>query len=98
MNPRAQRPDPESDGHTPLTSGNDVPAAPSRDISTERVRLHRERRRNKLALVTIEVFHHEIRDLIRLGWLRREDLIDRAAIGRAIERFLAAAIKAEWSA
>ena len=76
-----------------LAVRNDVPPAPSRNLSTDRVRLHRERRRRGLTPVTVEVFEREIRDLVRWGWLPPGEMRNRRAIAKAVERILGAAFE-----
>ena len=74
-----------------VVTRNDVPATPSRDRSTERVRRHRERKRQGLMPVTVVVNSREIRELIRLGWLNRDELVDRQALAEAVRGILGAA-------
>jgi hypothetical protein len=58
------------------------PAA--RSAAAERMRLHRERRRNGMRCLTIELRETEIDTLVRMGLLRREMRNDANAIIEAL--------------
>lgn len=51
-------------------------------------RLWRERRARKLRVVPVEIFEHEVRALVRLGYLSRSQMDDRDRVGAAIARLL----------
>ena len=61
-------------------------ATPS--LAAERMRRHRQRRRNGLRCLTIELRATEIETLIRKGLLRWEMRNDRSAIINALYDFL----------
>jgi len=56
--------------------------------STERVRLHRERRRVGLTPLTIEIYDKEVDDLVDHGLLPAGERNDRAAVAQAVGRVL----------
>ena len=60
-------------------------ATPS--LAAERMRRHRQRRRNGLRCVTVELRATEIETLIRKGLLRWETRNDRSAIKNALYDF-----------
>jgi hypothetical protein len=60
-------------------------ATPS--LAAERMRRHRQRRRNGLHCLTIELRATEIETLIRMGLLRSETRNDRFAIIEALYDF-----------
>jgi len=55
-----------------------------RSAAAERMRLHRERRRNGLRCLTIELRETEIEALIRIGFLRAEMRNDPSAVSKAL--------------
>jgi hypothetical protein len=64
------------------------PAKPARSAAAERMRLHRERRRNGMRCLTIELRETEIDTLIRNGFLNREMRNNQFAIRDALHSFL----------
>jgi hypothetical protein len=67
------------------------PTAPAtRSAAAERMRLHRQRRRDGLRCLVIELREMEIEALCRGGYLPAEQLSDRSAIIDALYRFLEA--------
>jgi hypothetical protein len=56
--------------------------------AAERMRLHRERRRQGLSCVTIELRETEIDSLIRRGLLKAETRNDRHAVRKALYEHL----------
>jgi hypothetical protein len=60
------------------------PAEPARSPAAERMRRHRERRRDGLRCVTVEVRETEIEALIRIGFLRAEMRNDPNAVSEAL--------------
>jgi hypothetical protein len=62
------------------------PAA--RSAAAERMRLHRERRRNGMRCLTIELRETEIDALIREGLLKPETRNDQSAVSDALYAFL----------
>jgi hypothetical protein len=62
------------------------PAA--RSAAAERMRLHRERRRNGMRCLTIELRETEIDALIRKGLLKSETRNDPSAVSDALYAFL----------
>jgi hypothetical protein len=72
------RHEPESTVSPPTTE----PAA--RSAAAERMRLHRERRRNGMRCLTIELRETEIEALIRRGLLKSETRNDPSAVTKAL--------------
>ena len=64
------------------------PTEPARSAAAERMRLHRERRRNGMRCLTIELRETEIDTLIRNGFLNREMRNNQFAIRDALHSFL----------
>ena len=64
------------------------PTEPARSAAAERMRLHRERRREGLRCVTIQLRETEIDTLIRNGFLNREMRNNQFAIRDALHSFL----------
>jgi hypothetical protein len=64
------------------------PTAPARSASAERMRLHRERRRNGMRCLTIELRETEIDALIREGLLKPETRNDASAVSQALYEHL----------
>jgi hypothetical protein len=62
--------------------------APARSAAAERMRLHRERRREGLRCLMIELRETEIEALIRKGFLRAEMRNDQNAVSEALYAFL----------
>jgi hypothetical protein len=60
----------------------------ARSAAAERMRLHRERRRNGMRCLTIELRETEIDALIRNGFLNREMRNNQFAIRDALHSFL----------
>lgn len=56
--------------------------------AAQRMRLHRERRRQRLRCVTVELREAEITALIRRGHLQPEARSSQSAIVRALHQFL----------
>jgi hypothetical protein len=71
-----------------MTSENNDLASSPAGSSTERMRLHRERRRSGVRCFTIQLLGKEIDVLIGRGLLRAGDRHDRAAIVDALHAFL----------
>jgi hypothetical protein len=61
---------------------------PARSAAAERMRLHRERRRNGMRCLTIELHETEIDGLIRRGLLKPETRNDASAVSDALYAFL----------
>jgi len=61
---------------------------PRRTSAAERMRRSRERRRNGLRLVPVDVHDHEVAALVRLGFLSATEQGNPDAIGDALGRFL----------
>jgi hypothetical protein len=59
----------------------------ARSAAAERMRRHRQRRRNRLRCFTVELRETEIETLIRKGLLRWETRNDRSAIIKALYDF-----------
>jgi hypothetical protein len=57
------------------------------NLAAERMRRHRQRQRNGLRCLTIELRATEIETLIRMGLLRSETRNDRLAIIEALYEF-----------
>jgi hypothetical protein len=60
----------------------------TRSAAAERMRLHRERRRNGMRCLTIELRETEIDALIRKGLLKPETRNDPSAVSDALYAFL----------
>jgi hypothetical protein len=60
----------------------------SRSTSAARMRRHRERRKQRLRCLTIELRDGEIEGLVQRGWLARERRHDGGAIRRALYNYL----------
>jgi hypothetical protein len=60
---------------------------PVRSPAAERMRLHRERRRNGMRCLTIELHETEIDALIRKGLLKSETRNDPSAVNDALYAF-----------
>jgi len=60
------------------------PTEPARSAAAERMRRHRERRRDGLRCLTIELRETEIDTLVRIGLLKREMRNDANAITDAL--------------
>ena len=52
--------------------------------STERMRLHRQRRRNQLRCITVELRDQEVLELVRRGFIKPEEQIFPLAIRDAL--------------
>jgi len=63
------------------------PTEPARSAAAERMRLHRERRRNGMRCLTIELRETEIDALIRKGLLKSETRNDPSAVNDALYAF-----------
>jgi hypothetical protein len=74
------------DAELTVTSPTTEPAA--RSAAAERMRLHRERRREGLRCMTIELRETEIDALIRRGLLKPETRNDASAVSDALYAFL----------
>jgi hypothetical protein len=70
---------------SPNRSGRDPTSA-----AAAATRLWRERKADGMRVVPVEVFEHEIRELIRRRFLKPDDAQDRVLIGRAVARVLEA--------
>ena len=71
---------------TPGVSPTTNPAP--RSLAAERMRRHRQRKRNSMRCLTIELRETEIETLVRQGLLPTEMRNDPQAISRALYRFL----------
>jgi hypothetical protein len=60
----------------------------TRSAAAERMRLHRERRRNGMRCLTIELRETEVDALIREGLLKSETRNDPSAVSDALYAFL----------
>jgi len=69
---------------TPSVSPNLAP----RSLAAERMRRHRQRKRNSMRCLTIELRETEIEMLVRQGLLPTEMRNDPQAVSRALYRFL----------
>jgi hypothetical protein len=63
------------------------PTEPPRSAAAERMRLHRERRRNGMRCLTIELRETEIEALICNGFLRLETRNDASTVTEALYAF-----------
>ncbi|MGH6670446.1 MAG: hypothetical protein ACRECV_00540 [Xanthobacteraceae bacterium] len=68
--------------------GNSVAPARARHLSTNRVRLYRERQRQGLTVVRLELFSDEIDDLAANGFLAPDKRHDKGFIAEAIGQLL----------
>ena len=59
-----------------------------RSLAAERMRRHRQRKRNSMRCLTIELRETEIETLVRQGLLPTEMRNDPQAVSRALYRFL----------
>ena len=64
------------------------PAIPTRSTAAERMRRHRERRREGLRCVTLDVHDGEIDALARRGFLKSDARNDLRSIEMALYEFL----------
>ena len=64
------------------------PAIPTRSTAAERMRRHRERRREGLRCVTLDVHDGEIDALTRRGFLKSDTRNDFRSIEMALYKFL----------
>ena len=69
-----------------LTSTSPANAA-TRSLAAERMRLHRERRRNGLRCLTVLLRETEVDALIRMGFLLAETRHDNVEVMDAIHRY-----------
>jgi hypothetical protein len=78
--------------HGPEMTATVPPVPPvvrmARSAAAERMRLHRERRRNGMRCLTIELHETEIDALIRKGLLKSETRNDPSAVSDALYAFL----------
>jgi hypothetical protein len=77
----------------PMTHNTELTVSPptterARSPAAERMRLHRERRRNGMRCLTIELHETEIDALIRKGLLESETRNDPSAVSDALYAFL----------
>jgi len=70
--------------HDPELTVTPPPTEPPRSAAAERMRLHRERRRNGMRCLTLEVRELEIDALIRKGLLHAEKRNDPIAVTEAL--------------
>ena len=76
-------------GHDRIIMLNDLPNPPhSRSPSAKRMARHRERRRNGMRCITVELREVEIAFLIRSQFLEPEDRADPIALRNAMHRWL----------
>lgn len=71
-----------------VTVSHNKSARDSNSAAAAATRLWRERRAAGLCVVPVEVFEHEIRELIRRRFLEPYDAEDRVLVGRAVARVL----------
>jgi hypothetical protein len=71
-----------------MTTNPPTAAPATRSAAAERVRRHRERRRDRLRCLTIEIRDEEIDALIRKGVLKADTRNDPYAIEMALYEFL----------
>jgi hypothetical protein len=81
-----------TDTETTATPPAIEPPPPS--AAAKRMRLHRERRRQGLRCLTIELRETEVSDLIKHGFLRSEDQNEPEALRKALSLFLDRGVKA----
>jgi hypothetical protein len=75
-----------------------LPSAARALTGAERMRLHRERKRQRLRCLMIELRDGEIEGLIQRGWLARERRKDVVAIRRALYNYLSDNLgDAQWA-
>jgi hypothetical protein len=61
---------------------------PSHRPNADRMRRHRDRRRNGIRCVTIELYEQEVQALVNKGWLKAETRNDPAALIEALHDHL----------
>jgi hypothetical protein len=71
-----------------MTTNPSIAAPATRSTAAERMRWHRERRRNGLRCVTLEIRDREIDALARRGFLKADARNDPYAIEMALYEFL----------
>ena len=71
-----------------VTVSHNKSSRDSNSAAAAATRLWRERRATGLCVVPVEVFEHEIRELIRRRFLKPDEARDRVLIGRAMARVL----------
>ena len=71
-----------------MTTTPPTTEAHARSAAAERMRLHRERRRNGMRCLTIELRETEIDALMRKGLLKSETRNDPSAVSDALYAFL----------
>jgi len=64
--------------------------------AAERARRHRERKRNGLRMVSVEIFEQEIERLETLGLLGASYRSNTAALKPAIERVIECVLRPKW--
>ena len=74
----------EAMSHDPELTVTPPTTEPNRSAAAERMRLHRERRRDGLRCLTIELRETEIDTLVRMGLLRGEMRNDPVSIIKAL--------------
>ena len=65
-------------------------------LAAERMRLHRNRRRQGLRCITVELRETEIDALVRRGLLKAETRNDMYAVRRALYQYLDQTLGATW--
>jgi hypothetical protein len=81
-----------TDTETTATPTAIEPPPPS--AAAKRMRLHRERRRQGLRCLTIELRETDVAELIKRGFLRSEDQNEAEAVRKALYLFLDRAVEA----
>ena len=72
------------------------PTADHASKVTTRVRLHRQRKREGIRVIKVQVFNDEIAALIAQGLLSEEDQTEGSAIAHAIERLIEEVTSTDW--
>jgi hypothetical protein len=83
-----------SEGGEPQTEGPEL--SPQRSPAAERARRHRDRRRNGLRIIGVEVFEHEIDQLEALCLLAPGDRSSISALKPALERVIEVVLSPAW--
>jgi hypothetical protein len=83
-------------GDIEMTDPQTVVANPAPLTGSERMRRHRQRRRDGMRCLTIELRETEIEMLVRQGLLPTEMRNDPQAVSRALYRFLDCTLGTMW--
>jgi hypothetical protein len=71
-----------------MSGSSDCGNAPAPSAAALRMRRHRERRRDGLRCLTIELRETEVAELVRQGFLQKDARNDPQALSNAFYRFL----------